>query len=322
MVIKGYHVWPLVKRTGKEIAEDNILGLAAETAYYFFFSLFPFLLFAMPLIGLVADRQAVLRWALGQLSQVVPGGALQLVQGVAREVVFSPNAPGLISIGIVLALWSGSAVFTALIGALNVAFDVRETRPWWKTRLMALAAVLVSSVLVLLAAAVLLAGPEIVAWIGGLAGLSSAARTAWLVLQYPVAFALLVGLVWLIYTVLPNTRHNKRHALTGALIAAVLWVVVTLLFRLYVTNFGSYNKTYGTIGAVIVLLTWMYLTMLVLLAAGELTSELYHGTGAVSPRRGGAAEGRAARDANAGRSVMERVQPKDLPKELRKRRAK
>lgn len=292
MVIKGYRVWPLLKKTGQEIAQDNILGLAAETAYYFFFSLFPLLLFTAPLIGVVGDRRAVIEWAMRQLAAAVPAGALELVQGVVREVVFSPGAPGLISIGAVLALWSGSSIFTALIGALDVAYDVRETRPWWKTRLIALAAVIVSGIFVLVAAAVLLAGPEIVSWVAGTVGLSDAARVAWLVLQYPIAFALLVGLLWALYAVLPNVRQQRAHPLAGAIIAAVLWVAVTLLFRLYVTNFGSYNKTYGTIGAVIVLLTWMYLTMLVLLSAGELNSELHRGTGAIEPPRGAVLAGR------------------------------
>jgi membrane protein len=110
--------------------------------------------------------------------------------------------------------------------------------------------------------------------------------------QYLTAFLMLVGLLWAVYLVLPNVHQRKVPVLVGAALTAVILILVALLFRLYVQNFGSYNKTYGTIGAVIVLLTWMYLTMLVVLAGGELNSEIAHGSGAVKSRHGALYGGR------------------------------
>ena len=131
----------------------------------------------------------------------------------------------------------------------------------------------------------------------------------WMIIQYPLAFTMLVGIMWMIYYFLPNLRQKKSRVLVGAVIASVLWIAVTLGFRAYVVNFASYNKTYGTIGAVIILLTWMYLTMLVILVGGELNAEIHHGTGAVRPRRNAVYEGRVVTTARPDRVSTDRVEP-------------
>ena len=294
MVIKGYRVGPLLKQTGREILSDNVLGLAAQTAYYFFFSLFPIVLFLAPMLALVGDKQKTIGVLMSQLATAVPAEAYALVESVVKEVVLTPNAPGLMSLGALLALWAGSNIFSALIDALNTAYDVTDTRPWWKQKAIALAAVVVSGVVFALATVVLLAGESIVGAVADRIGIGSTGRLLWTVLQVPIAVALLVGLAWMSFVWLPNVNQNKKQALVGAVTTTLLWVIVTLLFRVYVQNFGSYNKTYGTIGAVIVLLTWMYLSMLVLLVGGELNSELHHGTGAIAPHRGATLAGRIA----------------------------
>jgi membrane protein len=167
----------------------------------------------------------------------------------------------------------------------------------------------VSAILLTTAATVMLAGPEIVRWVGDRVGLSAAAETVWMLLQYAIAYAFLVGMMFLIYNFLPHLKQPRAQVLVGAVVAATLWVLVTLLFRAYVVNFASYNKTYGTIGGVIILLTWMYLTMLVILVGGELNSELHHGTGALEPRRGAVYEGRIVTSSDPSRPSNARVEP-------------
>ncbi|MDB4912067.1 MAG: ribonuclease [Gemmatimonadetes bacterium] len=302
MIIKGYRVGPLLKATGKEILNDNVLGLAAQAAYNAFFSIFPFFLFAAPLLSLFGDKAKTFSWLMNQLATIVPPEAIALVQSVIKDVVFSKNAPGLVSIGAVLALWSGSAVFGALMNTLNSAYNVTETRPWWKRILIQLASVFVMGLLVGVASIVMLAGPEIAKTLGTKLHLDRFFVLAWTVLQYPIAIGMIVAAFYLIYRYLPNIKQHPKQILVGASVATVLWLLVTWLFRLYVTDFATYNKTYGTIGGVIVLLTWMYLTMIVLLACGELNSELHHGTGAVEPRRGAVYAGRVVTSSNPGRS--------------------
>lgn len=308
MVIKGYRVGSILKRTGQEILDDNILGLSAQTAYYFFFSLFPLLLFTTPLVGVFGDPESIIAWVTAQAEQVLPPDAIGLVTGVVNDVVFSPNAPGLISAGVILAAWTGSNVFNNLIFALNRAYDVEESRPWWKARLISLASVVACGVFLLIASTIMLAGPEIIDYVVSLVPGLEQTRSVWMFIQYPLAFTLLVGMMWMIYYFLPNLRQSKTQVLVGALIASTLWILVTLAFRTYVTNFGSYNKTYGTIGAVIVLLTWMYLTMLVILVGGELNSELHHGTGALKPRRNAVYQGRIVTTETPGRVSTDRVE--------------
>jgi membrane protein len=301
MVIKGYRVGPLLKRTGKEIIDDHVLDLAAQTAYYFFFSLFPIVLFLAPMASLVGDKQQMIGSLMGHMAGNVPPEALALLTGVLAQVVFSANAPGIMSIGGLLALWAGSNIFSALITSLNAAYDVQETRPWWKQKLVALVSVIGAGVVFVVATTVLLAGEDIVGAVADRLGMGGAGRTIWTVVQFPIAIAMLVGLAWALFVFLPNVQQNKKQALVGAVVTTVLWLVVTVVFRFYVQHFGNYNKTYGTIGGVIVLLTWMYLSMLTVLIGGELNSELQHGTGAVHPHRGVTLAGRIA--TGAGRTA-------------------
>lgn len=312
MVIKGYRAGPLLKKTGREILGDNVLGLAAQTAYAFFFSLFPLLLFLAPLLALVGDKRQIMNWLMGQLATTVPPDAMKLVQGIAANVVFAPNAPGLISIGILLAAWSGSNIFGTLMGALNTAYDVKETRPWWKQQLIRLASLVVAGGIFLLATVVLLGGDTIAGWLGTHLGLGGTTVFLWNLIQFPLAIAFLVLAAALTYYFLPNVKQKKGQVIAAALVTTILWLVATFLFRLYVQHFGGYNKAYGTIGAVMLLLTWMYYSMLVILAGGELASELHHGTGRVTTEPGKLYMGRIATGtvpAAASTDRVERVQP-------------
>ena len=304
----GYRVWPLVKKTAREILDDNVLGLAAQTAYYFFFSLFPLLLFVAPMLALIGNKQQMVNWLIGHLAAAVPPSAVDLVSGVVKDVVLSESAPAAMSVGALLAAYAGSNIFGALMSALNTAYDMRETRPWIRQQLLRLTALVVSAIVLLAATAVMLGGAQVADWIGNALGLSQAFTGIWKVVQFPLALAILVGAAWMIYYFLPNVKQRATHVLVGAIVASVLWIAVTLLFRLYVSNFGSYNKTYGTIGGVIVLLTWMYLSMLVLLSGGELASELHCGTARAEPERGASYAGRIGTQGRPGAPSTERIE--------------
>jgi len=284
MVIKGYHVGHLLKEVGKAIWADNILTIAAAVAYNFFFSIFPLMLFAAPLLSLVGNKQQSFNWILNQLAGTVPPAAYSMLAAVARDVVFAPNAPGLISIGAVLTAYSASNIFGSLMGALNIAYHVKnDRRPWWKQRLIQLGMVVVAGGLLTIAAAVMMAGPNIVESVAHFTHLGGLTKWGWMILQYPLAFGFLVLAFWLMYYILPDFPQHKSQILVGAVIAAALWVIATTLFREYVIHFTTFNKAYGTIGAVLLLLTWMYYSMAVVLAGGELNAEIAKGTGEVAP---------------------------------------
>ncbi len=268
-----------------EILEDNVFTLAASGAYYFFFSLFPLLLFLAPVMSYVGDKEMLIGGIMQQLSPLMPSDAQGVVEAVLRDVVFTTAAPALMSVGAVLAVFAGSNVIAMLTGALNIAYDVTEPRPWWKRRLLAMVFVVVGGLAIALSTTVLLAGERIILWSTRTFGLEELTAQLLGLLQYPLSFAIIVIVLWLIYYILPAVKQSARRALVGAVVAAVLWVIVTLGFRFYVYQFGGYNRTYGAIGGIIILLMWMYLTMVVLLVGGELNSELHRGTGAVTPRQ-------------------------------------
>lgn len=292
MIIKGYDVWALLKGTGREILDDKVPSLAAQTAYYFFFSLFPLLLFLTPLIGVVADAESVMRWVNSQLAAMVGAEAFIPLRAAIESVVLDDNAPGLISMGALLAAWSGSNIFGALMTALNTAYDVDEERPFLRKQLVRLGMFVVAAVTVLIATIVLLGGEDIARFVGSLLGLQETGVRAWNLIQFPLAFAFLVALAFMVFYFLPNVRQGWRAVLVAALVTTVLWILATLLFRLYVQNFASFNRTYGTIGGIIALLMWMYVSMFVVLCGGELASELQHGTGATEPVQGAIYHGR------------------------------
>ncbi|HJQ12924.1 MAG TPA: YihY/virulence factor BrkB family protein [Gemmatimonadaceae bacterium] len=293
MVLLGYRPVPLLKKTFKETLEDNVLGIASEVAYNFFFSLFPLLLFLAPMLSLLGDKRQVVSDLLTRFSEFMPAEAFTLFSKVVTDIVFAENAPGLISIGFVLAVWSGSNIFTTFMSALDTAYDVTDPRPWWKKRLIAIAVMFGWALIITLVTGVLLAGDSIVDFMRERLAMGSAALTLWSWLQFPLAIGLLVAFLFLMYWALPYVKQDKTQILVGSFFVAALFVVATLLFRLYVQHFPP-NKTYGTIGAVMVLLTWMYVISAVILIGGELNSELHLGTGSVASKKGSVYAGRIA----------------------------
>jgi membrane protein len=291
MVIKGYNVGALLKKTGKEIGEDSVTTLAAQTAYYFFFSLFPLFLFAAPLLGLAIEHATLMRFIMGRVSGTVPGAAAEAIELVLRNIVFAKDAKGIMSLGALLAAWSGSNIFGALMTALNTAYDVEETRSWVKRQLIRLLMLVVGGAVVIVATIVMLGGEDVARFVASLVGAEPTAVWIWNVVQFPLAFVFLTTLAFLTYWLLPNVKQRFAHVLAASLVTSVLWCVATLLFRLYVQRFPP-NPAYGIVGGVMILLTWMYYTMFVVLAGGELASELHHGTGAVAPPSGATYFGR------------------------------
>lgn len=281
MIIKGYDSNALLRKTLSEVWKDGVLGLSAQAAYSFFFSLFPILLFLAPLFSLIGDKQEFVGKILNRLAVTLPPEAFLMLSNVVRDVVFGENAPGLISAGIILAAFSGSAVLDTLMSALNVAYDAHDPRPFWKRRLIAMGFTVIAGIVMGFATVVVVAGHSIIDFVARFAHIPGDTRRVWEIVQYPVALLLLTGFIWLLFYFLPYVKQKKSHVLAGAIVTVILWILITLLFRWYVSNFGSYNKTYGTIGGVIVLLTWMYWTMAAFLTGGELNSELHAGTGKI-----------------------------------------
>jgi membrane protein len=264
----------LFRRTYREMLDDNGLGLAAQLAFYFFLSLFPTLLFLLAIASyLPADDLT------GRVVGVMQGAAPDQVVGIIRtqlEHLGARRDGGVLTFGVVFALWSSSAALVAIIDALNRAYDVTDTRSWWKRRAVALLLTIGLAAFLLLSFALVMGGPALGRFVGGYFGLDSAFATAWSVLYWPVVFMLVATGIGLVYFFAPNVKQPFAWLTPGSVLAAVLWIGGSLGFRTYVANFGSYNESYGAIGGVMVLLLWLYLSGLVLLLGAELNSEIVH----------------------------------------------
>ena len=301
MVIRGYDVVALSKQTWAEIGKDKVAVYAAQMAYSFFFALFPLLLFFAALLSLVADKQAVMAEFNGRIAEALPGDVASLLGKTIEKVIFASGAPGLLSFGLLTAAWSGSSIFGALRVALNAAYGVEETRPWWQQYTLQLGMLILAGVVIVLSTVILLNGEGIVSWLAAHLGLQRMTAMIWTVIQFPLALVALVAVLWMIYYFLPDCRHqDKRILIVGSVVATIFFILATLLFRVYVQKFNQLNPAYGAIGAIMVLLTWMYYSSFVLLGIGELTAALQAGSGrADRPRTTEATAGASVPSAHA-----------------------
>jgi membrane protein len=264
----------LLTRTAKETQADNGLGLAAQLAYYFFLALFPALLFLVALAGAFADPQVISR-LVDSLSGTVPPDIINIVReqmvGLTQQ-----SQGGIMTFGVIAALWSSSAAMVALIDSLNRAYDVEEGRPWWKQRITAILLTLGVAVFILASFALVVAGPELAESIASRFGLGTAFEWSWKILQWPVVFTLVAAALALVYYFAPDVDQDFVFLTPGSIVATVLWLLGSLAFRFYVVNFGSYNETYGAIGGVMVLLLWLYISGLVVIVGAEMNAEIEH----------------------------------------------
>jgi membrane protein len=262
------------RRTLRETQADNGLGLAAQLAYYFFLALFPALLFVFALASFF-PLDNMIGTAVDRLRSVAPPDVLQIIREQLQSLSNAGNG-GILSFGVIAALWSSSAAMVAVVDALNRAYDVEDSRPWWKQRLTAILLTLGVAVFAVVSFALVIAGPEMADLVGRSVGLGPALVWTWKVLQWPIVFALIAIAIGLIYYFAPDVDQDWVWLTPGSLVAALLWIVGSVAFRFYVMNFGSYNETYGTIGGVMVLLLWLYLSGLVIIIGAEMNAEIEH----------------------------------------------
>lgn len=265
----------LAKRVWAEVQQDNVFGRAAELSYYFLLALFPFLIFLTSVIGLVLGSGTGTRHTFFQyLARIMPPSAFQLIDNTMYEVSESSGG-GKLSFGILAALWAASNGLGAITESLNTAYDLKESRPWWKQRLTAIGLTVALSILIIGALILVVAGGRIAEWLAAHYGLGPVFPIGWKIIQWPVVLACMTFAFALIYYLAPDFREQAWQWLTpGAVIGVALWLLVSLAFRIYLHYFNSYSATYGSLGAVIILMLWLYLTGAAVLIGGEVNSEI------------------------------------------------
>jgi membrane protein len=258
-------------RAVREFGEDAMSIYAAALAYRALFALFPFLIFLVALVAFL-DMPQLFAWMQSQAAMVVPQESMQQVNQVIAELQ-TPRG-GLLSIGILLALWSASSGVMSAMEALNVAYDVIERRPMWKRIPLAVFYTVSIAVLMLTAAALMVLGPQAAQWVAQRLGLEQMLVTVWSWMRWPVAVLLLMLVVSLVYYAGPNVKARFRFITPGAILAVVIWVAASVGFGYYVSNFGNYDATYGSLGAIVILLFYFYLSAAVLLFGAEVNAVL------------------------------------------------
>ena len=271
--LRGLGFVELMKRSFKEFGEDEMETYAAALAFRGLFSLFPFLLFLVALIGFL-DLQHFYDWLRSQAALLLPPQAMEQVDGVIVQ--FQEQKSGLFSIAILFALWTASAGIRSAMVAMNRAYDVSEGRPFWKLYPLSVLYTVGIAAMLLTAAALMVVGPALMGWLAELFGLKQVVVTVWAWLRWPVAVFLLVLAVAVFYYVTPDVEQEFRFITPGSLIAVLTWIAASLGFGYYVQNFADYSATYGSIGAIIVLLMYFYLSAAVLLFGAELNAVIEH----------------------------------------------
>lgn len=258
--------WQLCKELLRRTFEHHLVDMAAKIAFYSFLSLFPVILVLFALAGIIGGDSAF-EWTMTQLQSIMPREAAEYVGHFVYDVT-SVRRPDVLSVSIAFLLFSSSGAVVSLIESLNVIFEIAESRPFWRKYLLAIGTVLLSAVFYLLGLPAILAGPALlevfgVGWI-------------WARLHWPLIFALLTTIVWLVYVRLPNHRRvpSLLMLLVGALVGTGLWALVTQGLQLYVANFERFANLYGVVTGILVTLIWLQMSAFAILFGAQVAAVL------------------------------------------------
>lgn len=263
-------------RVKEEFASDHIGIVAAGVAFYFFLSLFPLMSAMVAIYGLAFDAAQV-EQHLSMLGSVLPPQAHDVIAQQLHSIASSPDQGlGLaLAFSILLSLWSANAGTKALFDGVNIAYNQKEERGFFKLNGLSLLVTLGAIFVGLIAVAVVIGFPALV----GKLGLPETVSTIISFARWPLLFAIIIVTIGVIYKVAPNRDSPKfKWVSWGAAIATILWIAGSLLFSLYINNFGNYEATYGAVAAVIILMLWFQLTSVSVLLGAEINSELEHQT--------------------------------------------
>ncbi|TVY10521.1 YihY/virulence factor BrkB family protein [Paenibacillus cremeus] len=260
-----------IKALSDQIAKDDAFGLAAQCAYYFLLSLFPFLIFIVSLLGFMPfSSDELIEFS----KQYIPRGVAVGLESQLREIVDIKRSASL-SFGLLFSLFTASAAMNAIVNAVNRAYGLPDRKSYIHSRLLAI--LLTLGMLIVVASALLLSvfSHSIGDWLAAHTFVPIDKIKLWNVLSWIINFAILFCVFLGLYFIAPNTCLRCKEVLPGAILASIGWQVTSLGFSYYVNHWGNYNATYGSLGGVIVLLTWFYLCAFIIIVCGEINAMSY-----------------------------------------------
>jgi membrane protein len=271
-MLGGKAVWLTIRRSlitiYNDVYDEHLCVFAAGLSYYFVLSLFPLLVSMAALLWYVPIPH-LFEGLLSLMAKLVPGDGMSLVRNIVSDVMTHKDTHFL-TLGLVFTLWTASSGFAAIIDGLDLVYRVRETRPVWKTRPIALGLTLLAGSLLLVAVGLMVEGTSLGLWFTGRLDLNPAWVTAWSYLRWGVAMIFGVLAVQLLYHFGPDVKQRFRDSLTGAIVAVIMWIGLSCLLGSYFRHFDNLDKTYGPLGAAIGLYLWFYLSGFAILAGGEI----------------------------------------------------
>ena len=262
----------ILKRTGADIYGGKVFGWAASLAYYFFLALFPAMLFVVSLASVLPVQHLIDR-IVTMLSRVAPGDVVAIARQQFVQITRQPHG-GVLTLSLLAALWSTSAGMTAIVGTLNQAYHIAESRPWWRVRLTAIALTLALTIVTILAFALVMVGPAAGQHVADWLALGPLFGWTWNIVRWPAAFVLVVTAIGCIYHFAPDTKREWVWITPGSVTATAMWLLISLAFKWYASHFAGYQKTYGAIGGVMVALLWFYFTSLAILTGAQLDATI------------------------------------------------
>jgi membrane protein len=258
------------KRSFKAFLADDAMGLSAQVAFSSLLAFFPAVVFLVGLLDLIGAYDALRDF----LAPIAPGDVLETIETLQEDTSKSTSVVAFV-VGAAGAIWAASGAMNAVIKAVNRAYDRVETRPFWKTRIIAAVLVMLTGVVLAGLLLLIVFGGPLGTAIADKAGLGGAFELFWAILRWPIAFLAILLFFALTYYLAPNVDIRSWHWLTpGSLVGSVMWLALSGLFALYTSFSDSYSKTYGALASGIVLLLWLNYSAFALLFGAELNSEL------------------------------------------------
>jgi len=264
----GFSWRDLIRTAGQRARHANVGNRAAELAFWFLLGFFPMLLCVTSIVSMIGSAPGSQGTLMKYVAEVLPPTASELV----GQVLAQTTGGGRIWLSLLFALWSSSSATAGLIDTLNAIYDLKESRPWWKSHLLAVVLAIALGVLLTAALIIVVYGPELLhQFVPGLG-----AFYFWKIAQWPAAALLLILALLCLYRFAPNVVQERKWKwlLPGTIIAAVIWVAVSVLFKLYVRHFSDFGLLYGSLGTLIILMFWFYLSGIAILVGAEINATL------------------------------------------------
>jgi membrane protein len=275
--LKGRSWLGVLKRTGAEFRDDNLTDWAAALTYYAVLAIFPALIVIVSVLGLIGESAT--QPLIDNLGSVAPGPAKDIFTSAIRNIEGSQGAAGVFFvIGLITAIWSASGYIAAFMRASNAIYDIDEGRPIWKTLPVRVGLTVLLMLLTAVSAIGVTVSGGLAKEIGNVIGVGDTAVQIWNIAKWPVLLLIVSVMFAVLYWAAPNVKQPGFRWITpGGVLAVLGWVIASLAFAFYVSNFGSYNKTYGALAGPIVFLVWLWISNIMILLGAEFNAELERG---------------------------------------------